>query len=201
MTAAVNGSARLLIIGPQGSGKGTQGVHIATSFDVPAIATGDVFRANISAGTELGRRVRSVVDAGELVSDELTGDLVRDRLSQPDAVRGFLLDGYPRNVAQAAQLDAFLSADGHQLDAVIALNVPRAESVRRLSQRAVEQGRADDTEALISRRLEIYDRETKPMLDQYRERGIVVETDGIGTLTDVTTRILDGLAERGIVAD
>src|SRR6218665_796890 len=108
----------------------------------------EVFSDNMRGGREVGGGVRSVVDAGELVSDELTGDLVRDRLSQPDAVRGFLLDGYPRNVAQAAQLDAFLSADGHQLDAVIALNVPRAESVRRLSQRAVEQGRADDTEAL-----------------------------------------------------
>ncbi len=193
MTASAVSSARFLIVGPQGSGKGTQGVLVAEAFGVPAVSTGDVFRSNISDGTELGERVRSIVEAGDLVPDELTSELVRDRLSQPDAARGFLLDGYPRNRAQLDDLDAFLASRGESLDAVIELSVPREESIRRLRQRAIDQGRTDDTEEVISKRLSIYERETAPILGVYRDRGVVVEIDGVGTLGEVTARIFDAL--------
>ena len=198
MTAPATGSARFLIVGPQGSGKGTQGVLVAEAFGVPAVSTGDVFRANISGGTELGRRVKSIVEAGDLVPDELTSELVRDRLAQPDAAGGFLLDGYPRNQGQLDDLDAFLASRGESLDAVIELSVPRDESIRRLRQRAVDQGRTDDTEDVIANRLSIYERETAPILTVYRDRGIVAEIDGVGTLGEVTARIFDALAARGL---
>ncbi|WP_173923581.1 adenylate kinase [Agromyces sp. Marseille-P2726] len=191
-------SARFLIVGPQGSGKGTQGVLVAEAFGVPQIATGDIFRANVAGGTELGKRVQAIIESGELVSDELTSELVRDRLSQPDAADGFLLDGYPRNRGQADDLDAFLSRRGESLDAVIELNVPREVSIERLRQRAIEQGRTDDTEEVISNRLAIYERETAPILDLYRTSGLVVEIDGVGTLDEVTERIFVALAARGL---
>jgi adenylate kinase len=124
---------RLLIVGPQGSGKGTQGVRIAETFGIPVISTGDVFRANVSEGTELGQQVKSIIDAGQLVPDELTSAVVRDRLSQDDAAAGFLLDGYPRNVAQVMHLDEFLEGRDETLDAVIVLTVPREESIARLA--------------------------------------------------------------------
>jgi adenylate kinase len=190
--------ARLLIVGPQGSGKGTQGARIAESLGIPAVSTGDVFRANIAGGTPLGQQVKAIIDAGDLVSDELTGAVVRDRLAQADAADGFLLDGYPRNIAQVRDLDDFLSGRGEELRAVIELDVPREESIARLRQRAVDQGRADDTEEVIANRLAIYERETAPILDVYRERGIVDAIDGIGTLDEITERILRALAARGI---
>lgn len=199
MTASATGSARFLIVGPQGSGKGTQGVLVAEAFGVPSVSTGDVFRENISGGTELGRRVKSIVEAGELVPDELTSELVRDRLEQQDAARGFLLDGYPRNRGQVDDLEAFLSARGESLDAVIELSVPRDESIARLRQRAIEQGRTDDTEEVIANRLAIYERETAPILDVYRPRGLVVRIDGVGSLDEVTSRIFQSLASRGLV--
>ncbi|MEN2738263.1 adenylate kinase [Microbacterium sp. X-17] len=190
--------ARLLIVGPQGSGKGTQGARIAEALGIPAISTGDVFRANIAGGTELGLQVKAIIDAGDLVSDELTGAVVRDRLAQPDAANGFLLDGYPRNIAQVRDLDEFLAPRGEGLSAVIELDVPRDESIARLHQRAVDQGRADDTEEVIANRLAIYERETAPILDVYRARGIVDAVDGIGALDEVTERILGALAARSI---
>ncbi|QEO15168.1 adenylate kinase [Agromyces intestinalis] len=193
-------SARFLIVGPQGSGKGTQGVLVARAFGVPQVSTGDIFRANISGGTELGKRVQSIIEAGDLVPDELTSELVRDRLSQADAAEGFLLDGYPRNQGQVADLDAFLTGRGEGLDAVIELDVPRDESIARISQRAIEQGRTDDTEEVIANRLAIYERETAPILDVYRQRGIVDRIDGVGTLDEVTDRIFAALAVRGLVA-
>ena len=199
MTASATGSARFLIVGPQGSGKGTQGVLVAEAFRIPSVSTGDVFRANISEGTELGERVKSIVEAGDLVPDELTSELVRDRLSKPDAAGGFLLDGYPRNQGQLDDLDAFLTSRGEALDAVIELIVPRDESISRLRRRAIEQGRTDDTEEVIANRLSIYERETAPILDVYRERDLVVQIDGVGTLDEVTERIFAALAERGLV--
>jgi adenylate kinase len=198
MTASATGSARFLIVGPQGSGKGTQGVLVAEAFGVPSVSTGDVFRENISGGTKLGRRVQAIVEAGELVSDELTCELVRDRLSQPDAARGFLLDGFPRNRAQVDDLDEFLASRGESLDAVIELSVPREESIARLRQRAIDQGRTDDTEEVIANRLAIYERETAPILDVYRDHGLVVQVDGVGTLDEVTERIFTALAARGL---
>jgi len=191
-------TARLLIVGPQGSGKGTQGVRIAESFGVPAVSTGDVFRANISAGTELGRRVQAIIEAGNLVSDDLTSEVVRDRLSQDDAAVGFLLDGYPRNLAQVADLDAFLEPRDESLDAVIELRVPREESIARLTLRAQEQGRTDDTAEVIAHRLAIYESETAPILGVYADRGLVVTIDGVGTLDEITERIVTALIARGL---
>jgi len=191
-------TARLLIVGPQGSGKGTQGVRIAEAFGVPAVSTGDVFRANISEGTELGQQVQAIIAAGNLVPDELTSAIVRDRLAQDDAAPGFLLDGYPRNLGQVGDLDAFLEARGESLDAVIELDVPREESIARLTKRAEEQGRTDDTAEVIAHRLGIYESETAPILDVYRERGLVVAIDGIGSLDVITERILTALIARGL---
>jgi len=189
---------RLLIVGPQGSGKGTQGVRIAESFGIPVISTGDVFRANVSEGTELGQQVKSIIDAGQLVPDELTSAVVRDRLSQEDAADGFLLDGYPRNLAQVMHLDEFLEGRDETLDAVIVLTVPREESIARLAKRAHEQGRADDTDEVIAARLSIYETETAPILGVYGSRGIVEEVDGVGSLDDITARIIAALEARGL---
>lgn len=191
-------SARLLIVGPQGSGKGTQGVRIAETFGIPVVSTGDMFRANIKEGTELGQKVTAILDAGDLVPDELTSEIVRDRLSQDDAQGGFLLDGYPRNTAQVHHLDAFLGEHGAALDAVILLDVPREESIARLSLRAVEQGRSDDTDDAIAHRLDIYEHETAPIISVYEQRGIVDRIDGVGSLDEITERISGALAARGI---
>lgn len=193
-------TARLLIVGPQGSGKGTQGVRVGEALGIPVVSTGDVFRANVKDGTELGLQVKSIIDAGDLVPDELTSAVVRDRLAQADAAEGFLLDGYPRNLAQVMHLDEFLEGRDESLDAVIALIVPREESLSRLTARATEQGRADDTEEAIATRLGIYERETAPILDVYGTRGIVDEIDGVGSLDEVTARIFAALEARGIVA-
>jgi len=190
---------RLLIVGPQGSGKGTQGVRIAEEFGIPAISTGDVFRGAVAAGTELGQQVKAIIESGDLVPDELTSAVVRDRLAQPDAAHGFLLDGYPRNLGQVGDLDAFLTGRGEALDAVIELSVPREESIARISLRAQEQGRTDDTEEVIANRLAIYERETAPILGVYRERGIVDEIDGIGSLDEITERIVSALVARGLI--
>lgn len=192
--------ARLLIIGPQGSGKGTQGARIAELLGIPTVSTGDVFRANVKDGTDLGLKVKAIIDAGDLVPDELTSEIVRDRLSQEDAAHGFLLDGYPRNLAQVGHLDAFLDGRGEPLTAVFELSVPRDESIARLSRRAAEQGRADDNEESIAKRLSIYESETAPILDVYRERGIVDEIDGVGSLDEITERITAALAARGIAS-
>jgi adenylate kinase len=190
---------RLLIVGPQGSGKGTQGVRIAQAFGIPAISTGDVFRSAVAAGSELGDQVKAVIEAGHLVPDELTSAVVRDRLAEPDTAAGFLLDGYPRNVAQVRDLDAFLEGRDEELDAVIQLVVPREESIARLALRAQEQGRTDDTEEVIANRLAIYERETAPILGVYHSRGIVDEVDGVGTLDEVTERVIASLEQRGLI--
>ncbi|GAA2912512.1 adenylate kinase [Microbacterium keratanolyticum] len=191
-------TARLLIVGPQGSGKGTQGIRIAEALGIPVVSTGDIFRANIKEGTELGRQVTEILDRGDLVPDELTGAIVRDRLQQADAARGFLLDGYPRNAAQVSDLDAFLAESDAALDAVILLDVAREESIARLSLRAVEQGRSDDNEEAIAKRLDIYEKETAPILEVYGARGIVDRIDGAGDLDEITERILAALEARGL---
>ena len=194
----VSQGTRLLIVGPQGSGKGTQGVRIAQAFGIPAISTGDVFRAAVAAGSDLGNQVKAIIEGGDLVSDELTSAVVRDRLSQPDAQGGFLLDGYPRNINQVSHLDEFLEGRDESLDAVIELTVPRDESIARLSLRAKEQGRTDDTEAVIANRLAIYERETAPILGVYRARGIVDAVDGVGSLDEIAARIVAALEARGL---
>ena len=192
-------ATRLLIVGPQGSGKGTQGVRIAEAYGIPVVSTGDVFRANIAAGSELGQRVQQIVEQGRLVPDELTSEIVRDRLAQPDATDGFLLDGYPRNLGQVAHLDDFLTSRDESLDAVIELRVPRDESIARLGLRAAQEGRSDDTDEIIAHRLDIYENETAPILDVYGERGIVDAIDGVGTLDQITDRIFAALEARGLV--
>ncbi|WP_418607738.1 adenylate kinase [Georgenia sp. SUBG003] len=186
-------SARLVLLGPPGAGKGTQAARISERLEVPAISTGDIFRANVAEQTELGRRAQRYMDAGEYVPDEVTNAMVRDRLSQPDAANGFLLDGYPRTADQVAELDGMLASSGTRLGAVVELTADTDEVVTRLLKRAAEQGRADDTESVIRRRLEVYAEQTAPLADLYAERGLLVQVDGIGSLDEVTDRIMTAL--------
>ncbi len=190
--------ARLLILGPPGAGKGTQAERISQAFGIPTISTGDIFRANIAQQTELGKQVKVIVDAGDYVPDSLTNALVEDRLQEADAWRGFLLDGYPRTPEQVRYLDALLAADGQALDAVISLLADQDEVVRRLRKRAIEQGRSDDSDEAVRHRQEVYRRETEPLVAMYRDRGILIEIDGLGEIDDVTQRIFSALSERGI---
>src|SRR5918999_2644794 len=180
---------RLIIMGPPGAGKGTQAKFIAEHFSIPAISTGDIFRANVTQGTELGVQAKKYMDAGEYVPDEITNLMVRNRIDEPDAEPGFLLDGYPRTLAQVEELDGMIAHTGHRLDAVVVLTVDSEEVVQRLLQRAQTEGRADDTEEVIRRRQEIYLEETEPLITVYKERGIVHEIDGMGEVEDVTKRI------------
>ena len=182
---------RLLIIGPPGAGKGTQAARIAERYDVPAISTGDIFRANIQGGTELGQQVQAIIKAGELVPDSLTNEIVRDRLHQDDASRGFLLDGYPRNVEQVHALDGMLEGDA--LDAVVLLVADTDEVVARLLKRAEIEGREDDTEEVIRHRQEIYAEQTAPLIDLFTERGILVSVNGLGAIDEVAGRIASAL--------
>jgi len=184
---------RLVLLGPPGAGKGTQAVRIAERFGIPAISTGDLFRENIKNGTPLGLLAKSYTDAGKLVPDEVTNDLVRDRLAQGDLGNGFLLDGYPRNAAQVATLDQILAEHGQALDAVLELTADTDEVVRRLLQRAHEQGRADDTEDVIRHRQEIYHAQTAPICELYARRGLLVRADGMGGVDEVTSRIVSAL--------
>ena len=181
---------RIIIMGPPGAGKGTQAKHLARHFGIPAISTGDIFRANVSLATPLGLEAKRYLDAGEYVPDEITNNMVRDRIGEPDATNGFLLDGYPRTLAQVEKLDGMISPTGHDLDVVISLVVDEDEVVERLLQRAQIEGRADDTEDIIRRRQEIYLEQTAPLIDAYRSRGLIVEVDGLGEVDEVTKRIL-----------
>ena len=189
---------RLLIVGPPGAGKGTQSSRITDEYSIPAIATGDIFRANIKNETELGLKVKAIIDAGDFVPDSLTNDLIASRLQEADARAGFLLDGYPRTVDQLHFLDGLLAESGTALDAVVLLVVDQNELVSRLLKRAHEQGRTDDTEETIRHRQELYARETAPLIAVYKERGLVIEIDALGAVDDVSSRIAAGLADRGI---
>jgi adenylate kinase len=184
---------RLIIMGPPGAGKGTQAKFIAEHFKIPAISTGDIFRANVSEGTELGIQAKRFMDAGDYVPDEVTNLMVRNRIDEPDAANGFLLDGYPRTLAQVEELDGMIKFTGHQLDAVVCLTVDQDEIVSRLLQRAQVEGRADDTEDVIRRRQELYVEQTEPLVEVYQKRGIVVEVDGMGEVTEVTNRVFEAL--------
>ena len=192
------GGARLLIVGPPGAGKGTQAARISAHLGIPTISTGDIFRLNIANGTELGEQVKAVVDAGDYVPDTLTNALVTDRLNKADTAGGFLLDGYPRTPDQVRYLDELLGSHGHSLDAVLRLVADKDEIVRRLRLRALEQGRADDSEEAIRHRQEVYLRETEPLVAMYRDQGLLIEVDGLGTPDEVTERVLQALAARGI---
>lgn len=184
---------RLLIMGPPGAGKGTQAAVICERLGIPHVSTGDLFRANLAQGTALGQEAKKYMDAGEYVPDSVTNGMVRARLAESDARDGFLLDGYPRTVAQVAELDGMMA--GKPLDRVIELTADTDEVVARLLNRALEQGRADDTEDVIRRRLEVYTEQTAPLTSLYRGRGILVQVDGLGSVTDVTDRILTALAD------
>lgn len=187
-------TTRLLIIGPPGAGKGTQASRIAAHYEIPAISTGDIFRANIKGQTELGQRVQAIIEAGELVPDSLTNEIVRDRLHQEDAAAGFLLDGYPRNVEQVHALDEML--EGDSLDAVVLLEADTDEVVARLLKRAEIEGRADDTEAVIRHRQDVYAEQTAPLVELFTERGIIVRVDGLGGIEEVAGRISAALTEK-----
>lgn len=199
-SGGLRGGVRLLIVGAPGSGKGTQGGRLGESYSIPAIATGDIFRYNIRTGTDLGKQVKAIVDAGDYVPDQLTNELVKNRLLDADALDGFLLDGYPRTLDQVSYLDELLASRGQSLDAVVQLVVDTDEVVGRLRKRALAEGRLDDSEEAIRHRQDVFARETEPLVSVYRERGIVLSIDALGDIDDVTARIGEALAGHGVVA-
>ncbi|WP_149184903.1 adenylate kinase [Streptomyces sp. TRM49041] len=212
---------RIVLVGPPGAGKGTQAAYLAKNLSIPHISTGDLFRANISQGTDLGKQAKAYMDAGNLVPDEVTIGMAKDRMEQPDAENGFLLDGFPRNVAQAEALDSMLEAEGMKLDAVLDLEVPEDEVVRRIAGRRICRNdsahvfhvtyspakqddicdhcggelyqRADDSEETVRTRLEVYHTQTEPIIDHYRAQGLVVTISALGKVNDVTDRAMAAL--------
>ena len=184
---------RLIILGPPGAGKGTQAARIAEHYGIPAISTGDIFRANIKNETPLGLQVKEILDSGGFVSDEITNAIVADRIAHDDCERGFLLDGFPRTLTQVEALEEMLHDAGHELDRVLELVVDDEVVVERLLKRARTEGRTDDTEDVIRERMAIYHRETRPLSDTYRERGLLVDVDGDGEVDEVTSRIFAAL--------
>ncbi|MFI5754196.1 adenylate kinase [Streptomyces sp. NPDC051569] len=212
---------RIVLVGPPGAGKGTQAAYLAKNLGVPHISTGDLFRANISQGTALGKQAKEYMDAGNLVPDEVTIAMARDRMAQSDAVNGFLLDGFPRNVSQAGALDEALAADAVKLDAVLDLEVPEDEVVKRIAGRRVCRNdsahvfhvtysppraegvcdvcggelyqRDDDSEETVRTRLEVYHTQTEPIIDHYKAQGLVVTISALGKVTEVTERAMEAL--------
>ncbi|MEU3630228.1 adenylate kinase [Streptomyces fradiae] len=212
---------RIVLVGPPGAGKGTQAAFLAGNLSVPHISTGDLFRANISQGTELGKQAKAYMDAGNLVPDEVTIGMAKDRMEQPDAEHGFLLDGFPRNVAQAQALDAMLQSADMKLDAVLDLEVPEDEVVKRIAGRRIcrndsahvfhvtysapkQEGvcdvcggelyqRDDDSEETVRTRLEVYHTQTEPIIDHYRAQGLVVTISALGKVDEVTERAMAAL--------
>jgi adenylate kinase len=180
---------RLVLVGPPGAGKGTQAGFIAERFSIPQISTGDIFRANVSGGTELGKLAKSFMDAGDLVPDEVTIAMVRDRISEPDAQNGYLLDGFPRNVAQAGVLGEMLARDEQKLDNVLEFQVDEDVVVERL----LARGRTDDKEDVIRHRQQVYRTETAPLLDYYAD--IVVSIDAVGEVDEISERALRALRD------
>ncbi|MEU0985651.1 adenylate kinase [Streptomyces sp. NPDC005953] len=212
---------RIVLVGPPGAGKGTQAAYLAENLSIPHISTGDLFRANISKGTDLGRKAKSYMDKGELVPDEVTIGMAKDRMEQPDAVNGFLLDGFPRNVSQAEALDGMLKSEGMTLDGVLDLEVPEDEVVKRIAGRRICRNdsshvfhvtysppkvdgrcdvcggdlyqRDDDSETTVRKRLEVYHTQTEPIIDYYRGQGLVVTISALGKVADVTERAMEAL--------
>ena len=179
----------LLVLGPQGSGKGTQAKRISAAHGIPHVSTGDMFRAAIAAGTELGRRVEPILASGDLVPDDLTVALIRERLSVEDARDGFVLDGFPRNLAQAEALDRMLAEIGRGLDAVLFFDLSDELAVERIRGRALDEGRDDDTPEAIGRRLAIYHEQTEPVVERYRATGKLVPLHAARSIEDVSTEI------------
>ncbi|GAA1670136.1 adenylate kinase [Streptomyces yatensis] len=215
---------RIVLVGPPGAGKGTQAAYLAEKLSIPHISTGDLFRANISQGTPLGKQAQEYMRAGQLVPDEVTIAMAEDRLDQPDAQSGFLLDGFPRNQVQAEALDAYLAERGVSLDAVLDLEVPESEVIKRIAgRRTCRQDsshtfhveykppkvpgvcdicggelyqREDDSEETVRKRLEVYHRETEPIIDYYKAKGLVVTISALGKVSEVTQRAMDALAAK-----
>ena len=215
---------RIVLVGPPGAGKGTQAAFLAKKLSIPHISTGDLFRANISQQTELGKLAKSYMDKGDLVPDEVTIAMAKDRMSQPDGANGFLLDGFPRNVKQAEALDEVLRSEGMKLDAVLDLEVPEEEVVRRIAGRRIcrnesahvyhvsykqpkKEGvcdecggelyqRDDDSETTVRKRLEVYHTQTEPIIDYYKAQGLVVTITALGKVDDVTKRALEALQHK-----
>lgn len=187
------GKARIVLLGPPGAGKGTQATAIVEAKGVPHISTGDMLRAAVKAGTPIGKKAKAVMDAGELVSDEIVIGIAEERLGQADAKKGFLLDGFPRTLAQAEALERLLEGLGTPLDCCLALTVDNEAIVQRLLKRAQIEGRADDNEATIRERMRVYDNQTAPLLGFYRERGRLIEVSGMGTIESVGQRIQEAL--------
>ena len=188
---------QLVIMGPPGAGKGTQATLIAEHYGIPAISTGDMFRAMKTADTPLARQVREIMESGGYVSDDITNAIVADRLAHEDCKRGFLLDGYPRTLQQVQTLDDYLAESQRPLNAVISLLADIEEVVARLLRRAVIDGRSDDNEETIRVRLQVYAEQTEPLLEVYRARGSLVEVDGHGEVQEVSERIFAALEARG----
>lgn len=184
---------RLVLLGPPGSGKGTQAVRLKEFLKVPHISTGDLLRAEVAAGTPLGLQAKEVMARGELVSDEILLGMIEARLAQPDAATGFILDGYPRNLAQADALSALLARIGQPVDAAVQLEVPTELLVERIAGRAKAEGRADDNPESVRKRLQIYAESTAPVIGYYKERGLLTVVDGVGELDEVTERLKKAL--------
>jgi len=181
---------RAVFLGPPGAGKGTQAARMAVRYGIPAISTGDIFRANVGGSTELGAKAKSFMDAGELVPDEVTNDMVRSRLAEDDVAAGFLLDGYPRNPDQAVELDLMLAELGIDLDVAVEITADFDEVTARLLKRAELEGRTDDTESVVRTRLEVYAAETAPVAAFYEGKGLLTQVDGRGTVDEVTERLV-----------
>ena len=184
---------RIVLLGPPGAGKGTQAARVACQFGAPHIATGDIFRANVAEGTDLGRTAQEYMDRGDLVPDDVVIAMVAERLASQDCRAGFVLDGFPRTVNQAEALDRQLVEVGSPLDAVLCFEAAEEELLRRLAGRAAAQHRADDAEQTIRHRLEVFTIKTRPLIDYYRHRRLLTMVDGVGLVEEVTVRILDGL--------
>ncbi|WP_241655521.1 adenylate kinase [Actinomyces oricola] len=189
-------STRMVLLGPPGAGKGTQAARISERLSIPAISTGDIFRSNVAGGTPLGAQAKAYMDKGEYVPDSITNAMVAGRLAQEDCATGFLLDGYPRTEAQVGELDTMLAQSGKALDVVVEITADVDAVVARLLKRADEQGRTDDTEPVIRRRLEVYTEQTEPLAAIYEARGLLVRVDGVGGVEEVTERIMTALASR-----
>jgi len=184
----------LLVLGPQGAGKGTQAKRISAEYGIPHVSTGDMFRA-LDESTELGRKVKAIMNAGELVPDEVTIAMIEDRLNASDAAGGFVLDGFPRNLAQAEALDAMLSGIGRGLDAILFFNVPDEVGMGRALKRAEQEGRSDDTPAVIAKRLDVYHSETEPIVEHYRTTGKLVPLHAERSIPEVWNEISESLQQ------